>query len=404
VYSNPNLLPDYSAIPGKCPICLKPANESIYQLDSIPVTSASVFSTAENAKAVPRGSLNLSVCYNCGLVFNKSFSSSLAEVGATYESSQAASAHFNAYARSLASEWVEKYNLCGKKVIEVGAARGEFLQELLRAGVAHATGFDPLTSGQPAGECRNLELIPRFFDQSTLDAEGDALVCRHTLEHIPEVGAFLKLVASWAAKRPDRVVLFEVPASERIFSEFAFWDIYYEHCNYFTKRSLWTAFASAGFDVKTVRFSYNDQYLLLEATIGKQPFGAKALAPGDPSESIANFEKPTKQSIRHTRSLLSRLKADGPVIFWQAASKTVGFLSAVGTDAGIQHAIDLNPHRHHNYLPGSGVKIIPPDAILDVNPLYIILMNPVYLNEVRSFLAASHSKARIITVNELCSG
>jgi Methyltransferase domain len=88
-----------------------------------------------------------------------------------------------------------------------------------------------------------------------LAIQADAMVCRHTLEHIRDVPQFLELTHAWAGRDADRVVLFEGPASERILDEGAFWDVYYEHCSHFVKSSLEYAFQRTGFQVDALRWS-----------------------------------------------------------------------------------------------------------------------------------------------------
>jgi hypothetical protein len=82
------------------------------------------------------------------------------------------------------------------------------------------------------------------------------------------VAGFLGLVRESIGDRPEAVLLFELPDMGRILEERAFWDIYYEHCSYFTAGSLARAFGKAGFDVLDVYKVYDGQYLLIEARPG----------------------------------------------------------------------------------------------------------------------------------------
>lgn len=390
-----------------CPVCGGHQSTAVYRVEAAPVTCGSIFATPEEAKAVACGTIELHVCDSCGFVFNRTFDPALARIGAKYESSQAASAHFSAYARSLAFDWVKRLGLTGKTVLEIGCGRGEFLFELLRVGAGKAIGLDPLV-GRPriAAEVEDrLQLIAAAFDDDQIDIEADAVVCRHTLEHIWDVDGFLQLLARWARRNPDRVVLFEVPASERIFSECAFWDIYYEHCSYFTRASLSYAFAHAGFDVQSVVLAYDDQYLLLEARAAKSR--AIAAAPRDVAavrNSALVFGDRARHAIEQARRSMRALAQQGRLVIWQGAAKTVGFLTAIADPTSAVCAIDVNPQRHDMYLPGLGLEVTSPDKLKVLKPRNVVLMNPVYYAEVKSSLLATGSDARLFTVNQVCEG
>ncbi len=51
----------------------------------------------------------------------------------------------------------------------------------------------------------------------------------------------------------------------------AFWDVYYEHCSYFSLGSLARLFRSTGFEVTGLHVEYDDQYLLVEARPSTTP-------------------------------------------------------------------------------------------------------------------------------------
>jgi len=362
---------------------------------------ATVFATAEQARAVPMGRVDLVICERCGLLFNLSFRPELAEIGARYESSQSSSAHFSSFARSLARAWIDRHALTGKSILEIGCARGEFLQLMISEGVGEARGLDPIAAERI--EHPNLKIEPRPFDRSTVALEADAVVCRHTLEHIPEVGAFLGLLSQWARRAPSRVVLFEVPATERILEEGAFWDIYYEHCNYFTEESLRWAFESAGFEILRSESTYGGQYLIIEA---RAATGSLAPARLDFSSLIRDcraFGKAAKQAIANCTEHLNRLATCGrPTVLWQGASKTVAFLASLNCGDLIHSAVDLSPQRQGRYLPGDGMPVHAPEALLAIDPGHVVLMNPVYLDEVRALISSMGVTATLLTVNDLC--
>jgi SAM-dependent methyltransferase len=389
-----------------CPSCGSPNLLPFYSVGATPVTCASVFDSAAQARAVPSGRVDLVLCRHCALIFNMRFDADLAEIGARYESSQAASAHFGQFARSLSHSWVDRHALRGKHVLEVGCGDGAFLRLMLDAGASGATGLDPLapSSACGTGAAPGLSIEARLFDTSTLDMQADALVCRHTLEHVPRVGAFLADVAAWARRGPGRVVLFEVPATERVLAEHAFWDIYYEHCSYFTETSLAHAFRLAGFDVLNLERVYGEQYLVIDAAPGKlHPLDVNNHAALD--AACLRFGAETRRAVEHCDAGLEALCRGGDtVVLWQGAAKTVGFLSALAHADLVQAAVDLNPGRHGKFLPGSGLPICAPEELQQLRPDHVVLMNPAYLTEVQAYLDRLAVPARLMTVNQLCAG
>lgn len=391
-----------------CPNCASSHLTPFHAVPQTPVTCASVFDTEAEARAVPCGRVDLVFCDGCGLVFNPAFDEALAEIGARYESSQAASAHFSQFARSLSAAWIERHQLRGKAVLEIGCGNGEFLRQMLGDGVARAIGMDPLASEAALrhdAALPQLAVRPLRFDASTIDVAADAVVCRHTLEHVPQVHGFLSLVAGWARRGPGRVALFEVPAAERILSEAAFWDIYYEHCQYFTLASLRQAFRLAGFDVRRVERAYGDQYLLLEATVGEAGPAAESADIDAQRAQCLEFGRQARQAVARCDEGLEALAASGrPVMLWQGAAKTVGLLAALTRRDLVHSAVDLSPQRHGKFLPGSGLQVHAPEQLRQIDPQYIVLMNPVYVTEVQNQLDGLGVGARLLTINQLCAG
>jgi hypothetical protein len=347
------------------------------------------------------GRVDLTVCRSCGFVFNPCFDPVLGALGAKYESSQAASAHFSAFASSLSKRWIDSYGLAGKTVLEVGCGAGDFLRTMLAQGVGNAIGIDPCCNPGSSSD-DNLRFLSDNFDESRIDLDASALICRHTLEHIGDVHGFLTTVHAWADRDPNRVVLFELPASERIFKERAFWDVYYEHCNYFTSPTLRMAFESTGFEVRRIDTVYDDQYLILEATAARNHARAFQSDATEALRDCRSFGVDVREAISACRHRLAEFAAaNRPLVLWQGASKTVGFLTAIGDADMIDSAIDLSPQRQRKFLPGSGLPVHAPTELQRLSPDHVVLMNPVYLREVRELVESLGVQCVVHSVNDL---
>ena len=404
--SNLNAEASRSPVPVTCPNCRQNGAERTFSLGKAPVMVCSAFAEASESRAVPVGELELATCVRCGFLFNSVFDQALALAGAEYESSQAASPHFNAFARALAKDWIERYGLQGKHVVEVGCGQGEFLAELIRAGAGSGVGVDPLFKPEfIAEELRGVIQVEALeFGPDHVKAPGDALVCRHAIEHIGDVAGFLAFVAQWVDAHPGAPVLFEAPASERIIAEGAFWDVFYEHCNYFTKHSLEDAFLRAGLDVKRCELVYDDQYLLIES-VGLRPARIEAPAAQVNEALLASrtFADTVLAAVDEARSQIGVMALEGaPVVLWQGASKAVALMTSLGPDVPVAFAVDLNTRRHGQYLPPFALQVLPPSHLVEARPRHVVLLNAVYVKEVRAELdRLGLNQCQLHTINDV---
>ncbi|TDD98951.1 class I SAM-dependent methyltransferase [Jiangella asiatica] len=374
-----------------CPACFGAALTEFYAVGRVPANSCLMLGDEASARDFPTGELRIAACTVCGFITNTAFDPALTRYSEDYEESQACSPRFREYAAELIAAWVRRYDLVGKTVVELGCGKGEFLTGLIRAGVGYGIGVDPavrLDRIDPAVVHRSSWVTGLFPDDfETIDA--DAVVCRHTLEHIAPVGAWLRSVRSAIGPRTDTVVLFELPDVVRALREGAFWDVYYEHCSYFSPGSLDGLFRRSGFDPIDMRRTYDDQYLVIEArpVPGTWPVAGLATGAGDRDAVLAaavGFAAQAERTREHWRERVRKIAAeDGRVVLWGASSKAVAFLATLGEDARhIAAAVDINPHKQNRYLAGTGHRVVGPVELTDIAPELVIVMNPTYTDEI----------------------
>jgi hypothetical protein len=189
----------------------------------------------------------------------------------------------------------------------------------------------------------------------------------------------------------DTAVFFEVPDATRILRELAFWDIYYEHCSYFSPGSLARLFRSCKFEVIDLSKAFDDQYLFIEA----RPVSEASGKVHESEESLEELAKDVKHFAAHCRekldwwkNCLRQIDADGKrAVVWGSGSKCVSFMTTLGVKDKVEYVIDINPYRHGKFLPGAGKQIMPPEFLKKYKPEVTIVMNPIYCNEIRQMLA-----------------
>lgn len=382
-----------------CQACGSSGLEIFHSQDQVPANSCLLLSSREEAVGFPTGSIELGFCQVCGFIGNVAFDPSLAEYSERYEETQAFSKHFVAFARGLAASWVEKYDLIGKHVVEIGCGKGEFLVMMAEAGIGSGTGIDPGVNpariDSPAAD--RITWIPGLFDDEYGPLNADAVVCRHTLEHIPDVRTFLTRVRSAIGNRHDTVLLFELPDALRVLEEAAFWDVYYEHCSYFSSGSLARLFEICGFEVLDLTLAYDDQYLIIEARPTDRIESGAIADIARLRAGIDTFSRGYAAMVDSWNQRLAEVDASGgKSVIWGASSKGVSFLAVAGEH--VEAAVDINPHKHGTFMAGTGHPVIAPTELVDMSPELVVVMNPVYLSEIGSDLDRLGVDSKVIAL------
>ncbi len=360
----------------------------------IPVNNARVFEERDDARRVPAGALELALCPTCGFIQNVLFDPALVRYDDAYEEQQGFSPTFTAFADALVDEVIERFGLRGKRVVEIGCGKGDFLAAVCERGDNVGLGLDPTAAPErlSAAAARRVTLRREFFGPQTGALDADAVICRHTLEHIADVRAFVRDLRSSLDGSPGVRLLCEVPDVGRVLRDGAFWDVYYEHCSYFTPGSLARLFRDCGFAVDDVRLAFEDQYVLLEARIAAEgPSGAPGAVEESPQALRELADRYATRVTAETRAWAERIRAARSrgerVAIWGSGSKCVAFLSETGTADAVDAVVDINPHRQGRYLPGTGIVVSAPEALAVAPPDLVVVMNAAYVGEIGAQLA-----------------
>jgi SAM-dependent methyltransferase len=326
------------AIDSKCPNCGAGELRIFHETRSVPSNSCILLETRADAVAYPRGDIALGFCRTCGFITNTAFDAKLTEYSGRYEETQGFSPTFNEFHKRLAERLVDRFDLHGKEVLEIGCGKGEFLMLLCELGDNHGVGFDPAYVPErnlnPAAD--RVEFIRDFYSEKYAHTDADFVCCKMTLEHIHPTAEFIGMVRRAIGDRPESVVFFQIPDVTRIMRDCAFEDI------------------------------YSDDEGLAELSDLVDGFGPKF------AERVARWQDE-----------LARFSRDGSkVVLWGSGSKGVSFLSTLDVGDQIQYAVDINPYRQGYFMPGSGLEIVGPEFLRQYAPDVVIIMNAIYRREI----------------------
>jgi SAM-dependent methyltransferase len=381
------------------------AADVLFRQDRVPVHSCELFTSPAAARACPTGTIELVVETGAGLISNRRFEPDTQTFSGRYEETQAFSGHFSAYARDLAERLIAVHDLGGKRIVEVGCGKGYFLIELCRMADATGIGIDPCVAPGRFAELSDVDvtflaerLAPRHADLAP-----DLVICRHTLEHTADPVSFLHHVNRLVGRRRGVPFYLDVPDATRILREGAFWDIYYEHCHYFTPASLAAVLTAAGFAIADIHREYDDQFLC--ATAFSAPSAAPTAGPTDihpehTTDATQTFRSAAQAQIDAWSTWFAE-RASQKVAIWGAGSKAVAFLTTLNLRHQVSHAVDINPHKSGAFIPGTAQPIVAPSALADIRPEHVVIMNPVYAGEIAADVRSIGLSATLWTVGEL---
>lgn len=388
-----------------CPNCGGSRVNVFYTVSRMPVHSVLLLYDEKEARDYAVGDIVLGMCDECGFIYNTRFDGRLQEYSTRYEGTQSYSPTFTAFASRQAAELIERHDLHGKDIIEIGCGQGEFLLMLCEMGGNRGIGFDPAyRNAVPVPDTLRgrVRFVRDLYTPSYAAMRADFYLCKMTLEHISQTGAFVRQVRRAVGENRGARVVFQIPNAAYVLRSVAFWDIYYEHCSYFTPYSLAYLFLHAGFDVLDIRTAYDEQYLLIEARPAPIIPGTAHTDAGsldsvrrDVSHFTRNID-PVREQWQATLRQMRRNREK--VVIWGGGSKGVAFLNTLGITEQIDYVVDINPNKRGTYMAGTGQVIVQPGFLTAYRPDAIIVMNPVYCDEIQRTLNELNIPARLVPV------
>jgi len=339
----------------------------LYKAKDFPIFQNKVFSSKTEARNCARGDITLVQDLKTGLVYNLTFQAELMQYDTNYQNEQS---HSNAFRKHFTKviEIVNRH-FSGMSLLEIGCGKGYFLRLLQNQGYS-VLGLDPAYEG------KNPYVICSYYT-SKLGVKAGGIIMRHVLEHVTNPFSFLSEVFS--GNNMQGKIYIEVPCFEWIIKHKAWFDIYYEHVNYFRISDFYRIFGR----IYESGHLFGGQYLYVVADLStlRPPIMESKEIISFPSDFLASIEKWSAR-IKENNSKRKH------TVIWGGASKGIIFcLLMERAGAKIDLIIDINPEKQGKYTPITAKKIFSPDkamAILQPNT-DIFIMNSNYTEEIRAF-------------------
>jgi SAM-dependent methyltransferase len=234
-----------------CPACGGTDLHLLVDFGELPSTGVFL---SDPTHRYPRRKLSFNYCGSCAFITQIRSDTQDADYSEVGRGTQR---QFPDYAETIVAQL---RTLCANNanlLIEVGSNDGTFLTYLRDAGIKNAIGVEP--SRSLANLCRRnghrIENTP--LDESAaqrievLHGLAKVVVCRHTLEHVPDPLSFAKALR--CLLKPDGHLFIEVPSSAPIIDArlhgYELWD---EHLSYFSETNLVCILERAGWAIRSI--------------------------------------------------------------------------------------------------------------------------------------------------------
>jgi len=384
------LLPIHDASGLHCRFCAKPLHHTFADLGVSPLSNSYLAPEALN-RMEPFFPLRVYVCEGCKLV-------QLPE----HQSPDAIFSDY-AYFSSFSDSWLEhaqryadhitEYCDLGEAsyVVEVASNDG-YLLKYFKAKNIPILGIEPARNVAEVAQAAGIPTLIRFFGAETarwLTDSGyraDLLLGNNVLGHVPDVNDFVSGVK--ILLKPNGTATFEFPHLLQLMQQNQFDTIYHEHFSYYSLLAVEQIFAAHGlrlFDVEELATHGGSLRIYARHEADEtRPVSPRieALKQRERDYGLEHMETyhAFGAQVEETKSkllefLIAARRAGKKVVGYGAPAKGNTLLNYCGIrNDFIEYTVDRSPHKQGNFLPGSRLPILHPDAIAQTKPDYLLIL------------------------------
>jgi len=274
-------------------------------------------------------------------------------------------------------DFVHSYSLKGKKVIEIGCGRGEYLTLMLQCGV-NAYGLEYSQESVKFCTGKGLQVTQGFIEHDTYKlnyAPFEAFFILNFLEHLPDLNAALRGI--WNNLNDDAVGMVEVPNFDMIVRKRLFSEFIGDHLFYFTRETLVNTLHINGFEIIESSEVWHDY--IISAIVRKRP-----------KIDLSPFHLLQMQLKDELEKYICRF-GEKKVAIWGAGHQALAVMALTNMGSSIKYVVDSASFKQGKFTPATHLPIVSPD-MLDVDPVdAVIVMAASYSDEVVDIIRQKYS-------------
>lgn len=293
-----------------------------------------------------------------------------------------------AHSRKNALARIEDRNLDENSlVIELASNDGYLLKNYVEQGIP-VLGIDPANGPAEAARKVGVQTICGFFTEEMAadlaDARGQADVVHgnNVLAHVADTNGFVSGIAK--ILKPSGVAVIEMPYLLPLIEHVEFDTIYHEHLCYFSLTALDKLFRRHGLylnRVEELTIHGGSLRIFVEKNENTDESVSSMLANEsaiglDSFEFFAEFSDRVNGLRSKLLDLVGDLKGKGhSIAAYGAAAKGATMLNYCGLDtAQLDFVVDRNVNKQGKHMPGAHLPILPPEALVEHKPDYVLML------------------------------
>lgn len=366
----------------------------------MPVHVGLLWTSRAAATGCDQAEMALHLCGHCGYVWNAAFDIGKMAYEQDYDNALHHSPKFAAWEADLAKGLVERHGLRGRRLAEIGPGDGRFLASLALEGGNTGIGFEPGHNPDRVSELvaeADVEIFDEYADADSLRGhEVDFVASRHVLEHLPEPMMLIETIRGGIVAGGG--VYLEVPNFAWALERGAFEDLMYEHCGYYTPETLAHLLSRAGFTDIAASRTFDGLFAAVEAVVADGRPHNEAIAPAVVDRIRADVQALAARIDAVSREFAARRDDGQRLAAWGGGARAVGLLNLVPDADAIEWVVDINPRKQGTFVTGTGHAIVPPDTLREARPDAVLVVNPVYTEEIARMLTDLGVDADLISI------
>lgn len=390
-----------------CRHCSAPLTHTFLDLSFAPASNA--YRSADDLqRPETHYPLKVMVCDACWLVQTEDYAQAEELFNPDYAYFSSTSSSWLAHAQRYSQRMVTELGLgADSLVIEVASNDGYLLRNFVAAGIP-CLGIEPTAGTAEAAQSLGIPVLREFFGERLgrrLAVQGrraDLIVGNNVYAHVPDINDFTRGLRH--ALKPGGTITLEFPHLMRLIEQTQFDTVYHEHFSYLSLGVVCRIFEACGLRVWHVEeLPTHGGSLRVHGGHADDPRTATSNLRDVLAEETTRglFELATYAAFQARADrvkddlldfLIQRKRAGQRVAAYGAAAKGNTLLNYAGVKPDLLSFVcDAAPSKQGRFMPGSHVPILPPSALSQRRPDFVLILPWNIASEVRSQQAVVRS-------------